>query len=370
MHAQSSPGASQSRGSGWLPRHSNIDTGAKLTAAERKQVLERLNEIERILLKVDEIARPVGFDVEPSFHVGNEPGTTGNVIASRYALTFYAPSRKVAGEGYVCIEVAINVGAGTSVMPYRDEQGEIHFEHELGDAIPGATHVWERLSPTKRSWTIVAFTSGRASPWKSVSRETFLRSVVYAQEGEHSKDATEYRKLLLQTPYQRWMTEASERKKNREALIAQVQRASPDQGAQLRKTLEDTERETAARLKASESSDRADNARTLATPTLGERLHARIAAMSPADRAAPAWLDRMDTSGDFVFVAPGSPNAFHVVRRDPSFFRARRSRVEARLITVKISASLTGEVPAVHQALNQVYRQLDWPAIAQLVDER
>lgn len=77
----------------------------------------------------------------------------------------------------------------------------------------------------------------------------------------------------------------------------------------------------------------------------------------------------MDTSGDFVFVAPQSPNAFHVVRPDPDFFRARRSRVEARLITVKISASLTSEDPSVHHALNQVYRKLDWSAIAKLVDE-
>ena len=218
-----------SRGPGWLPRHSNIDTGAKLTVAERKEVLARLNEIERILFQVDEIARPSGFEVEPYFHGGDEPGTTGNVIESRYSVWFYAPSRKVAGEGYICIEVAINVGAGADVMPYRDEQGEIHFEHERGDAIPGATHVWGRLSPTRRSWTTVAFTSGGTSPWRSVSRETFLESVIYAQEGKDSKDAIAYRKLLLQTPYQRWMTEAPERKKSREALIAEVQKVRLEQ---------------------------------------------------------------------------------------------------------------------------------------------
>jgi hypothetical protein len=52
---------------GWLPRSSRIDPS--LSGAERATILERLNEIVRLLLQIPELARPEGFEILPLLDV-------------------------------------------------------------------------------------------------------------------------------------------------------------------------------------------------------------------------------------------------------------------------------------------------------------
>ena len=118
-----------------------------------------------------------------------------------------------------------------------------------------------------------------------------------------------------------------------------------------------------------DASDRAENAQVLATLTeYGDRLRARLAAMSPAERQMPAWLDRMDTSGELPFVEPGSPRSYRVLQLDPDFYRARRSSAEAWTISVRIAARGTGATPEVQPALYAAFRKLDWAALARLLE--
>ncbi|MGH7467453.1 MAG: hypothetical protein ACRENP_05650 [Longimicrobiales bacterium] len=62
---QQAPAAGRS---GWLPRHTKI--GGKLTNAERAAAVARLEQIERILLQIPELARPQGFEIMSNFEGG------------------------------------------------------------------------------------------------------------------------------------------------------------------------------------------------------------------------------------------------------------------------------------------------------------
>ena len=53
-----------------------------------------------------------------------------------------------------------------------------------------------------------------------------------------------------------------------------------------------------------------------ALTVFGDRLRAEIAAMTPQERASPAWVIGTD------FVSPGTPNASAIVRWNPDFYRA------------------------------------------------
>lgn len=97
------------------------------------------------------------------------------------------------------------------------------------------------------------------------------------------------------------------------------------------------------------------------TNPLGDKLRAQIAAMSPQERASPAWV-----FGTQELVPAGTPQAMTVVRANPAFYRARRSPFEPRAVLVRLSVGWN-EIMPVYQ---QMYRELDWAALKQLVNSR
>jgi hypothetical protein len=370
VQAQRGASAAPSRGAGWLPRLSYFDAAyfsAPHTAAEQSAMLARLLEIERIVLQVAELARPEGFEIEPILYPGGLVGTwKESVFGYRYSLMMYNPTKAIAGEGCGCIEVRVNSDLGGLKSPYGDERGEIYFEEEPGEPVPGATHVWSRLSPTDPSFVTVMFTKDGGSPWKSVTREHFLEAVIEQAEGRNGEKLGEARQYYARTRYEEWLAEAPTRKKQREGTLAAV---DPTQRDELRKVLEAAERETGEEMQKADASDRSENARQLAALTeYGDRFRARLAAMSPTERLKPAWLDRMDSSGEFRFVEPGSPRSIRVLQLDPGFYRARRSRTEVWTISVQIKARGTGATPEVQPALYAAFRKLDWAALARLLE--
>lgn len=368
--AQAGPAAAPLRRPGWLRGETDLNAQAvKLTRAEIAITVNRLKEIERILLQIPELANPKGFEVRLSYAGGGVPASVGDVIASGYHLMFFAPSLKVAGEGSACIQVHVNHRfGGVAGTPYSNTRGPIYFAHPRGDPIPGTFGVWDRLLEAGRSWTYVWLTAGGASPWQPVSREAMLTAAIEHVEGKDEKVLATLRRARSETGYRRWLAEAPQRKAGWDAVTAALPAA---EAAKMRKQFEQVERETTEGLKAGETSELEEIDRELARITQsGNGWRARIAAMSPAERSAPAWLDRMDANAaaEFQFVEPESAMSFQVLQEIPGFLKARRSRVEGRSIIVRLSTSLTCETPEVHRAVWQTYKKLDWAALARLLE--
>ena len=371
--AQKPVGTAPSRGPGWLPRESHLYAGKPYTRAEMAEVIARLEAIEKIVTKSGLFERPDGFEIEPNFYGGSDAGYLGGekvnirgaVIGYSYALGMYAPTRKIAGEGSNCVRIAVNGPAGGNKLPYSNSGGDLFQEWDHGDLISGATSVWNRLSPTERSWVDIVFTSGGAPFWKTVTRGDFLDAVLVYMRGD-PQNVAEAQKAASETPYQRWMAGAAERKQLLDMVVALL---PPAEAEATRKKMQAQERATTEQLKASEAKDRAglgDELGLMAKQV--EIMRARVAAMTPAERSIPAWLDRRAGQDAFPFVAPNSEPAVSVLQVDPEFFRARRSRVEARTIHVHLSASLTCQTPAIHRAVYKALHQLDWAALARLLE--
>jgi hypothetical protein len=356
------------------------------TAGERTAIMATLGEIERILWQVPELAQPKGFEVMKTAHGGWPPWhperrpsgfeDAKSILESEFRLWFFAPSKAIAGEGYTCINVLVNrphIGHEDleSSRPV-DEAGRIIIvEPPIGDPIiPGATILHEGLrwdTPTAdRRSAFVTFSSRGTFPWKPVTREQFLRWWIYHAEGaDYGGNERSARKSLEKTTYERWTEEAAKRKRDRDDAIAialQVQgRAAAEE---LRKTLEQTEREITERLQTEDAEERKRNQAILGAPSQGDQFRARIAAMSPAERASPAIAPYNSTE----FVAPDDPEAHRVLTPDPEFWRVRRSRAEVHSITVVFHAHLTCHHPAVRAALEKAYQTLDWAAFKRIVD--
>jgi hypothetical protein len=178
-------------------------------------------------------------------------------------------------------------------------------------------------------------------------------------EGKDQEKVKATKAAFKKTPYETWMEGAAERKKTREMILANI--SDKAQAEKTRSQMEENERKTTEAMKKDEANGRAwmSNAQNAAPP--GEPLRAKLAAMTPAERASPAFI-----LGLFDLVPAGTPNARAVIRENPAFYRARRSPVEVRAILV----TLPNMNEVVKPAHRQLYREFDWATLKGLVDQR
>ena len=341
------------------------------TAAEQASVIATLNEIERILRQVPELAQPRGFEILKHVASGPHDWAPGGPFHMALGLQFFAPSRKIAGEGRGCLGVSVNLPTGrpTEIRGLEGDNGrEFHLEWPVGDPKPGSTVVYEGLrwdTPEfDRRPGFVTFTTGGVFPWLPVTREEYIRAEILGVEGKTGDQETSYRKKLEKTTYDNWIEAAATRKKEREAMIASMERAQGRAAAdELRKTLEQTEREVTGNLRAQDAEERARNTEFLATTRDGDRFRAELAALSPAQRRSPAMA-----MGYGPLVPADAPGANRFLKPDPEFWRMRRSRTEVHTITVSFYPYQTCAEPAVREALWKAYTTLDWMALKRIVD--
>ena len=363
---------------GWLPRR--VEIRGEITAAQRATALARLEAIERILRQVPEIANPKGFEILPVFQGGSfQLGATGtpvpgSVIEYRLMLYFFAPSKKIAGEGCTCLWVSVN--APTVAGPGgRDAQGRvIYVERERGAPRPPALQVYGTLSEEGlKSSTHLLFASADAHAWSTVSRQEYYDAMRFEMEGKGGEKLAAFRASLTKTPYDAWMEGAADRKEIREQQVASAERSrSAAEVEKFRALLEQTERDVAAQFKASEAGDRERGQAALtASHDRASAFATELAAMTPAERAMPAIIDNALTEGPIAtgnrMSSVDSPKAWRVLTPNYDFWRGRTSPVDVRSVTVNIEAVGTGLTPALYPVLLQVNRTLDWAAFNRML---
>lgn len=386
---------------GWLPR--TVQFAQHLTPAQRASAIATLDRIERLFRQVPELANPDGFEILPSLGGGNRQlGPDDMVIPGslvEYAITFvfFFPSRAIAGEGSSAISVRVNPTI-SPVRPLRDAQGRIIYieaaramrpvgtQREIDGTlweVPSATQVYGELwdfsrdireGRGERSGITVSFVGAGELPWAPVSREAYYAAVRLDRDGKDGGRATELRSALSKTPYQQWMEEAPERKKARdEAIEAARQFQTPEKVAELKKRLEDTDRQVTEQLQKSDAADRERNREALAANDARSDAFTReLEAMTPEERRMPTYINAALTEGPIAtgwrLTSDPAPPAWRVLTPNYDFWRARRSPVEVRHIEVQIGISGTGLRPKVRTALLQTFRKLDWPAFNQLLE--
>ncbi len=375
----------------WLPRE--VRPIRNVTAAQRAEAMAVLEKFERIIRQVPELANPDGWEFQPMFSGGprhEAPGfegalLQGSVVEYGFGLMAFRPTRKIAGEGALCLSVAVN---GRQSGNLRDKQGRlIYIEGErkgppsnpnISDSrvAKKATEVYGELwnVPNERSMATVLFVTAGDVPWKPVSREEYYTAVLLDVEGRNGEKLAEFRKGLQTTPYQQWMEGAAQRKKDREAAIAQMRGVLP--AAQIetfRETQEKTEREVTENLKKREAEDRERNSEGYKNSfAMRDSMAAELARMTPEERAMPTYINGALTSGPRASGWPltdsDAPPAWRVHTPNYDFWRARRSPVEVRTINVHMSMTLTCLAPKIQAALWKAYHALDWAAISNLLE--
>jgi len=139
-----------------------------------------------------------------------------------------------------------------------------------------------------------------------------------------------------------------------------LSQASPAEAAKVRADLEKVEREGEASLRKSDPKERAELDRKIATlKEPGDRLRAQIAAMTPTERASPAYSYGLP----YELLSRDTPNARPIVRINPAFYRTTKSVAEVRAILVRMP-NVYKPARTQHE---QLFREFDWAALKRMV---
>ena len=350
--------------SGLRQRRVSLDGGLPVTAAERAYALARLNEIEGIVLraapefghlKYPMFAQMTGFSGIP------KPNTIRNY---RYSLVADL------GFGVYCEVFYAHINETPRGSPDGAE-----FEYTMGPPIPGASVTWNKLvPPPDPSWEEALFVRNGEVAYRQLTREELRRWQIAEEEGVHGEKLAEKKQLLANTPYQRFMAEAPERKKIRDELRVALKgvRTPAEIAAQI-KEMEDAERQAAAELKAQDANDRIQNDSLSRAQSTADKARASIARMSVAERKLPAYVRHQGGNVDtlFDFATADMPMVGRVVRPNLAFWDMHRSRTEVRSMHVSFTAACPKEPPPpeVHAALWKLRQNIDWAALKRMVNE-
>jgi hypothetical protein len=344
---------------GWLARDVLTATQPG-TAADRATVEANLAAAEALIAKVSGYATPRGFEITPWWQAATI--SARDRIAGYGLMIRVHNQSKVAAAGGWSPSVSIgfnSLGGIAEPAQLQDEDGKtIFIERQASALVHGATAAYGTYSETEDVSLTLLFTSRGQSPVLPVSREEYLKGLIVEAEGKNGEE----RKRQLEiakgpTPYEEWVSGAAERKKEREEMFAAM--SDKAQAAKMRADLEKVERETTELMKKNEPLHREMLGR-FAQPGAGDTWRAEIAAMTPEERASTAMV------AGVALVPAATPGAKRVVRLNPAFSRARGSPVEPRVISVTLRTSYK----SADVAMRQLYKELDWDALKQMLDQR
>lgn len=345
----------------WWPRASFTATNDPISAADKTAIEAELIAVEGIMRKTP-YATPRGFAVRPSFAY-HDITSRNQLYSYSFLLVVFLRCNKYDEHG-ADIDVMFNPDPqewSQGDRPMRDDRGDaLYAEDVRTETLFGATATFGRFHEENvEGGFSVLFTAGGESPTLPVTREEYLRFRIFEHEGRDQEKLKAMTAAFSKTQYQRWLEDAPERKKRNEELFAIIAASDLAQAAKTRADMEKAEQAETDRLRKNDAYERAEWAKGLAQyRATGDKLRADIAAMSPQERASPVFLVGA------TLVPPGTPNAYAIVRKNPAFYRARRSPLEPRAVLV--------HMPGSHKELwsqqEQLYRQLDWAAIKKLVN--
>ena len=345
----------------WLPRATTQHKSDPVLRADEAIIEANLAVTEGLVARISGYANPRGFEVRPWWSYS---GAESRVRLREYELSIavFVPSRKASpdGDGGTGFHFNPPVSAFSESQPVHEENGgKLYIERARSAPVLGSTITYGVFDVDNTGGLRVLFTAGNESPTLPVTREEYLRALIFEAEGKDQEKVKATRAAFTKTPYEQWIEGAAERKKTREVILSNI--ADKAQAEKTRAQLEADERKTTEAMKKDEANARAWMSHFQTAPPPANPLRAQLAAMTPAERASPAYIIDL-----FEFVAAGTPNAHAIVRENPAFYRARRSPVEPRAILV----ILPNQDPIVRDAHRQLYREFDWATLKGLLDQR
>jgi hypothetical protein len=188
VDAQSGSGKKAPPRAGWHPHE--FFTDDRIPAADRAIIERNLGAAEALVVRIPGYAAPRGFEVTPwwAFHSAK---SRGHLRDYRMQIRAHVPTKKAAaGNWSPALQILFNPDVRQlSVGDAKEEDGQsIYFERPRSAVAYGATAVYGTFGEINAPGMHVLFTSHDESPTLPVSRERYLRAMIFEFEGNDPEE--------------------------------------------------------------------------------------------------------------------------------------------------------------------------------------
>ena len=314
-----------------------------------------LTELAAPFLGLEVLNPPPGVEARAHRIIGQktymgEPGP-----GARLLIQLFHPTYKIAGESTAGIKIFINdlspLFHGIAGGEIKDEEGPLFSEPILVGKLGGADVYW-----SERPRDCIAVFKGNQGPlWTPVSNERYLRANIKAIEDKVAAERKSYEADRKKRVSRSTMPDQAEQKKMLEQMRASNPEAAKDfeeQLAKMQRMIEDKMPEIQQ-----ETDSEFEKTAGVLIPQIN-KFKTELAAMSPAQRAAPAYWGGTNGSKTTLLSSPDDTGSRALVAPAKSYFSETTDPREVRLLIIEF-ASYAAHAPET-AIMTRMRKELDW----------
>lgn len=347
----------------WLPwtddnlGQEGLDVGF---LAEQQKLLTALAEP---FMRLNMLTPPPGVEARPHRSLGEKQYMGEPVAAAKLMLQIFHPTYKEAGESSAGVKVFVNhlpplfygIGGGE----IKDEAGPMFMEPIHVGQLGGADVYW---SERPRD-CLVVFKAHQKPLWKPVSQERYLQAQIHALEDKVIEARSKY-----ETERQAQLANANKPEDiaQQEELIRQMQAIDPEAAKQMEKQLAAMNEMMQQKMPEIHNQvDRDfDRMQKLLEPEIN-KFKNELAAMTPAERAAPAYLGGVNGSKATLLSKPDEMGSRALIAPATDYFNKASAPADAQLLIIEFSSGANHAPETV--IMTRLREELDWKQFWQFV---
>jgi len=339
------------------------------TGVELKRALQTADAVFAAYCRTPLLNPPRGFDVVHNVNADDRSTPRGwpipvgmGLILVGYDSARRLPSGRFASEG----EGPVLGGISINTL----DCGSTSAETDLGRDEKSDFYYLPQQTGTMHGWPLAGgevFMSKRTQPrWLPVSAERVL-NVQIEKARKVQKDVDD---ASPQSAYAKWEAGHAERLRQYQETHDQLAKTNKQQADQMLATMLESEKQTEKMMASmvQPGSDMNKMAGQYQAST-GKSLHdleAQLNSLSPAQKAAPAYVYQgADGAYGVGQVVPaGTPGAVAVVYPNPDFYDRTLPAWEAQSVCISVSTGPRSQESPLYPTIQSIWKSLDWDGIA------
>jgi hypothetical protein len=333
-----------------------------LIDAQRKQ----LTEMAEPFMRLDVLNPPQGVEARPHRIIGARQSMGEPMAGSELMVQIFHPTYKQAGTASASIRLSVNklspVFYGIGGGEIKDEMGPMFPEPIRVGELGGAPVYW---SERPRD-CIVVYKAHERPLWKPVSQERYLLAQIQLLEHKIEDARSEF---LAARRSQGTRSDNSLDMAQQEELIKQIRASNPQAAEKMEKQFAEMRRMKQKKLSDLQSGADSDFDR-MGKPLYAEidKFKAELSAMTPAERAAQAYLGGISGSKVTLLSRPDDSGARPLIAPAKDYFseQPHQSNIQLLLIEFRSAADHPPET-----TINvRLRKELDWRQFWQFVSKQ
>lgn len=315
-----------------------------------------LTELAEPFIRLDVLTPPPGVEARPHRSIGERRQMGEPVAGAKLMIQIFHPSFKQAGESTAGVKVYVNTllplfyGIGGGEI--KDDDGPMFAEPIRVGEMGGADVYW---SGRPRD-CLVVYKAYKKPLWKPVSQERYLRAQIHFLEKKTADSHAGYR---AEKRRQEKQANDSLSPAQEQELLRQLRATNPAAAAEMEKQLAAMRQMMQNKSPAIQKEVDAEYQRTknILEPGIN-KFRAELAAMTPAQRAAPAYLGGIHGSKATLLSRPDDTGARALVAPARDYLSGKNDYSSAQLLVIEFSSSANHPPETVINT--RLRKELDW----------